>query len=518
MKKLFLQIITIVLVVQFNSTNAQWFLQESNSQRNLKDINIFNEDKVIIVGSYGTIRKTFDGGNNWIIIPHDTADQPNSIFFVNDSIGWMAGAGISWGGGGGAIQKTTDGGSVWTNQYNFFGISMSSVDFLDENIGWAAGTDWGNGPSWGVFIKTTDGGTNWEYLSTDTLGGLWFSTFFLSNNIGWLAGINGWSNSRIIRTSDGGNSWFSSDFINVILNSIYFIDQNTGWATGWDFIDSLGVIIKTTDGGESWVSQTTEVNNALNDIYFIDENTGWAVGLGGIILNSSDGGNNWFSQESGTDHNLNTIRFLDENIGWAIGDSGTILKTLNGGDPIPVEFTSFTATPQNDFVELNWTTATETNNHGFEVQRSIIYSEFVTLGFVEGNGTTTKEHHYSYKDKDVSGFLHYRLKQIDYDGSSTYSNVVEVEWRAFNSYVLEQNYPNPFNPTTTISFNVAEKTNVKIAILNVIGEEVAVVLNEEKNAGYYQVDFNALNLPSGVYFYQLKSDSFIDTRKMILLK
>ena len=155
---------------------------------------------------------------------------------------------------------------------------------------------------------------------------------------------------------------------------------------------------------------------------------------------------------------------------------------------------------------LNWSTATELNNQGFEIQRSTEGEEFFTVGFVNGHGTTTEQQNYSYADRNLDdGKYYYRLKQVDYDGSYEYSDVVEVDFRAFNSYLLEQNYPNPFNPTTTIGFGIQNKSNVKITILNAIGEEVAVVLNEEREAGYHQVEFNATNLPSGVYFYQTAS-------------
>ncbi|MCW8996017.1 MAG: T9SS type A sorting domain-containing protein, partial [Psychromonas sp.] len=117
-----------------------------------------------------------------------------------------------------------------------------------------------------------------------------------------------------------------------------------------------------------------------------------------------------------------------------------------------------------------------------------------------------------------NGKYYYRLKQVDFNGTYEYSDVVEVEWRAFNSFLLEQNFPNPFNPTTIIGFGIQNKSDVKITILNAIGEEVAVVLNEEREPGYHTVEFNAANLPSGVYFYQLKTGEFVLTKKMLLLK
>ena len=200
---------------------------------------------------------------------------------------------------------------------------------------------------------------------------------------------------------------------------------------------------------------------------------------------------------------------------WLTGDGEVWVY-----DPtIPVELTSFTASANGEEVILNWSTATELNNFEFEVQRSFESSEFFTVGVVYGKGTTTEMQDYTYCDKNLSdGIYSYRLKQVDYNGSYEYSEVVEVEFRAFNSYLLEQNYPNPFNPTTTIGFGLQNKSNVKIVVLNSIGEEVAVVLNEERESGYHTVEFNAANLPSGVYFYQLKAGEFIQTKKMILLK
>ena len=222
-----------------------------------------------------------------------------------------------------------------------------------------------------------------------------------------------------------------------------------------------------------------------------------------------------------------TIKVLEGGY-YATDDStGTCEGATIIGDgviSIPVELTSFTATTNGKEVLLNWSTATELNNYGFKVQRSNNNKEFVTIGFVNGNSTTTEQHTYTYADKNLSnGKYYYRLKQMDYDGSYEYSDVVEVEWRAFNTYLLEQNYPNPFNPTTTIGFGVEEKTTVRIVVINAIGEEVAVILKKEMEPGFHQVQFNshsgeARNLSSGVYFYQLRAGDFVDTKKMLLLK
>jgi hypothetical protein len=198
---------------------------------------------------------------------------------------------------------------------------------------------------------------------------------------------------------------------------------------------------------------------------------------------------------------------------WQIG------LAISSFVPLPVELVSFTAQAENQKVILRWTTATELNNNGFEIQRKVAESDFATVGFVRGEGTTTNQREYSYIDKDLAdGKYFYRLKQVDYNGTYKYSNAIEVDVRSLNEYALEQNYPNPFNPATTIGYVLKEKTTAKLILLNAIGEEVAVLVNEEQEKGYHKVDFNAANLPSGVYFYRLQAGSFVESKKMILLK
>ena len=186
---------------------------------------------------------------------------------------------------------------------------------------------------------------------------------------------------------------------------------------------------------------------------------------------------------------------------------------------LPVELTSFKAISQNSQVTLNWATATEINNNGFEIQRSVANSEFMTIGFVRGAGTTASQQEYSYLDKNLTnGKYTYRLKQIDYNGTYEYSNEIEVDVRSLDNYNLAQNYPNPFNPTTKIGYILKEKSNTKVVVMNAIGEEIAVLVNELQEQGYHEIDFNAMNLTSGIYFYSLQAGDFTQTKKMILIK
>jgi hypothetical protein len=192
--------------------------------------------------------------------------------------------------------------------------------------------------------------------------------------------------------------------------------------------------------------------------------------------------------------------------------------------PVPVELTSFTATSQAGKVTLNWTTATELNNLGFEIERKIINDtegEWVKIGFSQSHGTTTETEEYSYID-DISRItatsLAYRLKQIDFDGSYEYSDVVMVDNPAPIDFALHQNYPNPFNPTTTIVYGLRERTIVELKLFDVLGREIETIFDGEQDAGYYEVEFNASRLPSGIYFYRLQAGSFVETKKMLLLR
>lgn len=186
---------------------------------------------------------------------------------------------------------------------------------------------------------------------------------------------------------------------------------------------------------------------------------------------------------------------------------------------IPVELTSLIASTNGKEVLLSWSTATELNNKAFEIQRKFGASEFATIGSVKGNGTTTSPNHYRFVDNPTeAGKYSYRLKQVDFDGRFEYSQVVEVEWTSVSTFNLAQNYPNPFNPTTTFKYGIIEKANVRLSVLNLLGEEVAVLVNEVKDVGNYSMVLNAVDMPSGVYYYQLKAGNLVETKKMLLLK
>ena len=186
---------------------------------------------------------------------------------------------------------------------------------------------------------------------------------------------------------------------------------------------------------------------------------------------------------------------------------------------VPVELTSFNANSVNGNVELVWNTATEKNNNGFEIERKSATSEFVKIGFVKGNGTTTNVSSYSFTDKNVKADYSYRLKQIDFDGTFAYSDIVNVSANQLPvTFALGQNFPNPFNPTTSISYSLPQAGVVNLAIFNTLGQKVKEVVNSYQEAGNYTVSLNASDLSSGNYIYNISVNGISINKKMLLLK
>jgi len=269
-------------------------------------------------------------------------------------------------------------------------------------------------------------------------------------------------------------------------------------------------------------------------------NTDYNIGLSIDVQNpgstSSDHASFWYNNysailiiEDGTDfnnyyHTVNdlvanfNLPYFLKNAQVAFGTLATIAVVTG---TVPVELVSFTGETFGSEVQLDWTTVTETNNLGFEVQRSVGENEFKTIAFIEGNGTTTESHSYTYSDQHSpvqNSTMRYRLKQVDFNGSFQFSNIINVEVDILNEFVLKQNYPNPFNPSTKIEYYIPNDGQVKLVVYDLMGEEVATLENTFKVAGTYEYNFNASEMPSGAYFYSLITGGNISTMKMMLVK
>ena len=366
----------------------------------------------------------------------------------------------------------------------------------------------------------------------------------------------------ILKTTDAGESWYVKLSIPfTYFSGICFSNDSTVWAIGTD--TGPFEIYKSVDKGENWIPIIVGVQDK-KDIYFFNEQIGYFTALnqlyrttdGGLsfqidpsvsdfgsgrfenflfqsifiignrVFVTTNGGEEWLDYPEVQGQGLKALSLYEVNKGYAVGNTGIILKYFD--ESIPVELTDFSGVVKGREVLLTWKTVSEKNNLGFEIQRKAMNisdnSKWEGIDLVQGNGTTTLPHSYSYSDRNISpGEYKYRLKQIDFDGSFEYSKEVEINIDTPNKFTLEQNYPNPFNPTTRISFSLPTDSKVTLSLFDILGREIKTLLNKDLQAGYYNIDFNASGYPSGVYFYRLRAEringeNFSSTKKMLLLR
>lgn len=474
----------------------------------IRDISFADNDNGFVVGT-GFVYGSTDGGNTWNSqTPPFTGDINEVVAITPD----LAIAGCD----GGNVIRTTNGGANW--ELIPTGISgtnsdILAIDFADENIGLVAAYN-------GTVARTTDGGATWNIISNISGSNPW-DMDMVDPLYAWVAGTG----ERIFRTTDGGVTWTQQLAVGGLgTYGISFIDRSNGIAGG-----TGGNTYYTTDGGQNWNPAITPPNNTVWGIHIAPSPVYGSVALtacaSGYVYLSTDSGRNWEVQPRFTISTMDDVWMTDAANAWFVGNSGLVLKYTEPAN-IPVELSSFSASVSGNNVDLIWTTASEVNNSGFEVQKSEIRSkksndaEWERIGFVEGRGTTTESSTYSFIDNNLSpGSYKYRIKQIDFDGSFKYYNLAEsIEIGLPNNFELAQNYPNPFNPSTIISWQSPVTGHQVLKIYDLIGNEVSTLVDDIKEAGYHSVEFNASGLASGVYFYKLQAGSFTETKKMLLLR
>ncbi|KAF0140537.1 MAG: hypothetical protein FD122_2337 [Stygiobacter sp.] len=288
----------------------------------------------------------------------------------------------------------------------------------------------------------------------------------------------------------------------------------------------------TIDGGANWTDVEGNLSGASGPsirsakIFYISGTLhvflGTSVGI--YYTNILNGSSTVWTQEAVTSIGNVVVPALDfrsSDNTLAAGTHGRGVFTSLITAALPVELISFTGMQIEGEIQLTWQTATEVNNYGFNVERSSTSPGMTweKIGFVQGHGNSNSTKSYSFTDKNApSGKVHYRLKQIDFDGKYEYSNIVEVNVNALNRLELAQNFPNPFNPVTTINYTLPNVSKVKLVIYDVTGREVATLVNEFQSAGKHSVNFNASRIASGVYYYRIQAGDIIQTKKMILMK
>ena len=289
-----------------------------------------------------------------------------------------------------------------------------------------------------------------------------------------------------------------------------------------------GTFFKTTDGGGTWTEVIPPIQSSgIFNSYWLDQNNGIMVGTLGLIEKTTNGGQTWTVMNAGG-WTVYGAYMSHPDTFWVSAGYGQVFSYAAA--VIPVELSSLFSNVDGNNVTLSWSTATETNNKGFAIERSTDFNNWIQLGFVDGKGTTTQTNNYSFTDKDVAhGKYFYRLTQIDFDGSFKYYYLgSEIEIGSPAVYSLSQNYPNPFNPTTKIGYQIPVDAKVKIELYGITGEKVATLVNGDHAAGYYNIELNAnkLNLASGLYMYKmtaqnasgLNSEPFVQVKKLLLTK
>ncbi len=409
----------------------------------------------------------------------DTA-MVGKIQYVSPLEGWISA-------GNGKLLHTTNGGTNWTvvspeptdTLFSWSDPAMS-ISFINPSTGWIIRTK-GSYDQWkgAVVYKTTNGGANWSKVTIPSYDAGMYIQFVDANN-GWILVFNtGFTGVGYFRTTNGGNNW--NPIYPPVIGFPFFINANNGWLMP---ADPSGLtsdsIRKTTDGGLTWTSPWgTNAQVEFNAIHFSDINNGWVVGRNGRILRTTNSGTSWsYVTNAGIDstYRSKTVFALDANRVW-IGTkkSGTsnhfVLHTTNGG----ASWTSQITPLRYDIFSI----------HFYDAQYGGLTSDYGAICRTTTGGVVSVE------------------------------NEIDQNPKTFG---LRQNYPNPFNPSTNIEYTIPRTSSVLLKVFNLLGQEVATLVNETKSVGTHNVVWDAAELKSGVYFYTLQAGSSIETKKLILIK
>jgi len=407
----------------------------------------------------------------WLIQSKQTSQNLSSCEFTDTLNGWIAGD-------SGLIINTRNNGLNWEPQFTGITNNIIELFFLNGNIGYALAWVLDATPPnyYGTKIITTkNGGQNWSVTMFPDSNVFLNTVFFRDSLNGYLAGSGG----KLYYTSDGGADWLLAPIDSGMdfgfpVNKISFYDENYGIGVG-GAIDIAGVVWKSTNGGRSW--RTIVVGpEPINDFLFLDKNN--AIGVGGDFeygssqINSYNMGANWLYEEFQVFGIENTISYRTPQEGWiSLGIVDSFLVTTNGGQKWDL-----TGTPQQSNI---YDIAFSSSRNGWAVGN---------------NGVILK----------------YNSELV---GIADDINSVNP-----NNFILHQNYPNPFNPKTVINYELQGTGNAKLKVFDVLGNEVAELVNEKQNAGNYSVEFDGSGFASGIYFYKLTAGEFSETKRMVLLK
>jgi hypothetical protein len=537
-------VVLLLGTVLTQSVCAQW-VDLSNAQLgNILYCKFVSAQKgwIIAVGGMPEgLLQTTDAGQTWTKILDHPPGSFNWLFgfdFFGDSLGYTGAV------RGRHCYRSITGGSLWDS----VGCGINDGDrpnmkILSPNLAFYGG---GN-----AFNRSRDTCKSWQTISfvpQATPYSVASRFFFVSRDTILACGgtealiFKQWTGTiECYKSTDGGFTW-GYPFVDTLarVRGGAFADRFTGYVfhlLAQQIPDIHYRTHKTTDGGSTWFQIPARLDTGqmfVTDAYFKTPNEGFVSG--GSIAHTSDGGLTWRTIAGVT--GAAYMSWYDSLHGWAVGNGGKIYRTTSGGW-LPIQLSSFTARHLGGTrVRLDWRTLNETNNYGFFVQRrrasDTSFTEISSL--IPGYGTTNEPHDYTWTDSNASiARWYYRLKQVDLGGPVRYTEPVIVDVTTSVGgkttpfeFRLEQNYPNPFNPITHFGFRVpaeaaaqariADFGLVTLKVFDVLGRDVATVVNEVKQPGEYSVTFDASNLSSGVYFYRLQSGGSLATKKMLVTK
>jgi len=536
----------VLLMIIFHTTIlfAQWDQQSTPTSYTQWSIRAVNNNIVWASGYVGTVLRTTDGGANWSIKTEpETNFRGIAIDAIDENTAWIAGndnaTTVKF-----LIYKTTNGGATWGKKYDQNKRLGFGIRFFDANNGLSVGGPIGN---WTI-LTTTDGGDTWNEIPETDFPACETALFpdpeipdvfyesVIESGVPDLEvnGDHAWFVSHInedvigkpnyiYHSTDRGYHWTKHAVYlsggEATQANVAFKDENNGVIVGED-----GTRGYTTDGGTTWTLTAQTTDNFYSVVHVPASNAFVAVGNEKSTHVSDDIGRTWTRYYPGANSGYFLGIDATETKAWACGGGG-LISVWNNSVALPVELVDFAAIPTTSGTILRWTTSTEVNNYGFEVERKTIGNEQLSmnnwekLGFVEGNGTTNSPKSYNFVDANAQGKVSYRLKQIDRDGKFEYSQEVEAVISLIpQMFSLMQNYPNPFNPVTMINYQLPVNSYATLKVYDALGREVAELVNEVKEAGSYAAQFDGSKLSSGIYFYTLKAGNFIVTKKLLLMK
>ncbi len=489
-------------------------------------VSFTDPDHGVVAGDLNTLVRTTNGGTTWEQAAVGTmATNFHCVRFYNSSIGVAVG---EWG----AIFRTSDGGVTWqiiTKGILPLGVnpdavnrnSLYSVQCINSNRAVISGSS--------EVLITNDGGVSW--ISVAMIGYPILNDLnFANQNIGAMIGKDANAQGAfILRTTNAGSNWFIQYNNNsVTLNGIDLSTPTHGVAVG-----DAGKILMTTNGGQNWTEQAPPQPYDIYDVFLVDSLIGYTAGRYGNILKTTDGGISWTQMYTNFFYNLYGIAFSDANNGIAVGDSikvgvsyGLILKTTNGG----TTWSNQVLDSPLLFDAVNFAD----NNNWYAVGTSIGSQAMAPRGRIfrsENAGLNWYEQSIPFRSTrsilGISAFDNNNLLAVGFGGmvlgtinggGTTSVHYIESDDTP-NSYSLLQNYPNPFNPSTRIKYLISGISHITLKVFDLLGKEVAELVNEEKPAGTYEVMFDASGLSSGVYIYQIKvGNEFVETKKLVLIK